>query len=62
VVSAERACFWRPLGIGIISGLTVSSFLTLVIVPTVYSLLDEWQRRIQERIDRWRKPLPEDLA
>jgi len=62
VVGAESAGFWGPLGIGIISGLTVSSFLTLVIVPTVYSLLDEWQRRIQERINRWRKPLPENLA
>ena len=42
VIGAESADFWRPLGISIISGLTVSTFLTLVIVPTFYSLLETW--------------------
>ncbi len=46
VVGAESAAFWGPLGIAIISGLTVSSFLTLVIVPTFYSLLETWSERI----------------
>ena len=42
VIGAESADFWRPLGVAIIFGLTVSTFLTLVIVPTFYSLLDDW--------------------
>jgi HAE1 family hydrophobic/amphiphilic exporter-1 len=38
----------RPMAIAIIGGLVSSTFLTLVIVPVVYSLLDplsEWMRR-----------------
>ncbi|MDL1892672.1 efflux RND transporter permease subunit [Sphingobacteriales bacterium CHB3] len=42
VIGAESADFWRPLGVAIIFGLSVSTFLTLVIVPTFYSLLDDW--------------------
>lgn len=37
VIGAESSDFWRPLGIAIISGLLVSTFLTLVVVPTFYS-------------------------
>ena len=47
VIGAESADFWRPLGISIISGLTVSTFLTLVIVPTFYSLLESWGLGLQ---------------
>jgi len=42
VIGAESADFWRPLGVAIIFGLTISTFLTLVIVPTFYSLLEDW--------------------
>lgn len=46
VIGAESASFWGPLGVAIISGLTVSSFLTLVIVPVVYMSLETLQVRI----------------
>jgi multidrug efflux pump subunit AcrB len=42
VIGAESADFWRSLGVAIIFGLSVSTFLTLVIVPTFYSLLEDW--------------------
>lgn len=48
VTGAESAGFWRPLGVAIIFGLSISSFLTLVIVPTFYSLLDSWDGRIRQ--------------
>ena len=32
---------WGPIGLVIISGLSVSTILTLVILPTVYSLMDD---------------------
>jgi len=41
VIGAESSDFWRPLGIAIISGLSVSTFLTLVVVPTFYSYLED---------------------
>jgi multidrug efflux pump len=50
VIGAESAGFWRPLAVAIIFGLTISTFLTLVVVPTVYSLLDEWEGRLKARI------------
>lgn len=54
VIGAESAGFWGPLGIAIISGLTFSSFLTLVIVPVVYSKLDELLVRLGAWTSRWR--------
>ena len=42
VFGAESADFWRSLGVAIVFGLAVSTFLTLVVVPTFYSLLEDW--------------------
>ena len=36
-----RAATWAPIGLVIIGGLTTSTFLTLLIIPTVYSLIDD---------------------
>jgi multidrug efflux pump len=41
IIGGENSAFWRPMGIAIISGLSVSTFLTLVIIPTIYSQIDE---------------------
>ena len=50
VIGAESADFWRPLGVAIIFGLTISTFLTLVVVPTFYALLDEAVTKIKSWI------------
>lgn len=47
VTGSESAGFWRPLAVAIIFGLTISTFLTLVVVPTAYSLLDEWVKKVR---------------
>ena len=52
VIGAESAGFWRPLAVAIIFGLTIATFLTLVIVPTAYSLLDEWTEKIKTAYSR----------
>jgi HAE1 family hydrophobic/amphiphilic exporter-1 len=36
-----RAASWAPIGLVIVGGLTTSTFLTLVIIPTIYSLIDD---------------------
>jgi multidrug efflux pump subunit AcrB len=46
IIGAESAAFWRPMGIAIIFGLTISTFLTLVVVPTAYSFLEYWTNRV----------------
>jgi multidrug efflux pump len=52
IVGAESAAFWGPFGIAVIAGLSVSTFLTLVIVPTFYSLLEGWTLRIATLVRR----------
>ncbi len=39
-----RAATWAPIGLVIIGGLTTSTFLTLLIIPTLYSLIDDLTR------------------
>jgi multidrug efflux pump subunit AcrB len=38
----EQASWWGPMAIAVISGLTFATFLTLVIVPVMYSLFDDF--------------------
>ena len=56
VIGAESAEFWRPLAVTIIFGLTISTFLTLVIVPTVYSLLEDWSNKMSDFFKRSGNP------
>ena len=41
VSQGEGAEMWRPLGIVVIGGLTVATFLTLYIVPVVYGAISQ---------------------
>lgn len=45
---SENTQFWGPMGTAIISGLTFATFLTLVIVPVMYSAFDSLAVRIAE--------------
>jgi HAE1 family hydrophobic/amphiphilic exporter-1 len=36
-----RAAFWAPVGLVIMSGLTTATFLTVTVIPIVYSLVDD---------------------
>jgi HAE1 family hydrophobic/amphiphilic exporter-1 len=36
-----RAGTWAPIGLVIVGGLTTSTFLTLMIIPTIYSMIDD---------------------
>ena len=47
-----RAATWAPIGLVIIGGLTTSTFLTLLVIPTIYSLIDDvsgFARRVMGR-------------
>jgi multidrug efflux pump subunit AcrB len=52
VIGAESADFWRPLAVAIIFGLTISTFLTLVIVPTAYSMMNDWSEKLKLKFRR----------
>ena len=47
LIGGENSAFWRPMGVAIIFGLLVSTFLTLVIMPTLYSFTDDLFLRIK---------------
>lgn len=43
---SENTAFWGPMGIAIISGLTFATFLTLVVVPVLYSAFDSVSKKL----------------
>ena len=47
-IGSENTQFWGPMGTAIISGLTFATFLTLVIVPVMYSAFDSLALRLAE--------------
>ncbi|MEN8008679.1 MAG: efflux RND transporter permease subunit, partial [Candidatus Krumholzibacteriota bacterium] len=56
VVGGESSQWWGPMGVAVIWGLAVATFLTLVVVPVMYSTLDPVKRFIEYiLIGWWRK-------
>ena len=51
----EGADFRAPLGRAVIGGVITSTVLTLIVIPTVYEILDEWRERLASRF--FRKPV-----
>jgi HAE1 family hydrophobic/amphiphilic exporter-1 len=45
----EGADFRAPLGRAVIGGVITSTVLTLIVIPTVYEILDEWRARLAAR-------------
>ena len=46
----EGAQFRAPLGVAVIGGVITSTFLTLLVIPTGYEILDEWRRALMRRL------------
>ncbi len=47
IIGGENSAFWRPMGVAIIFGLMASTFLTLVITPTLYIVSDDLFQKFQ---------------
>jgi HAE1 family hydrophobic/amphiphilic exporter-1 len=45
----EGAQFRAPLGVAVIGGVITSTFLTLLVIPTGYEILDEWRHALAQR-------------
>ena len=52
---SESTQMWRTMAIVVIFGLMIATFLTLLVVPTLYSLLDSFQRNIVSVIEIMRR-------
>ncbi len=65
IIGGESSQWWGPMGVAVIWGLAVATFLTLVVVPVTYSLLDslrEWAARTLTRSGRRALPETEEMA
>jgi multidrug efflux pump len=49
VIGGENTAFWRPMGVAIIFGLAVSTFLTLVVIPSIFSWVDDVMLRFKKK-------------
>jgi HAE1 family hydrophobic/amphiphilic exporter-1 len=45
----EGAQFRAPLGVAVIGGVITSTFLTLLVIPTGYEILDEWRQWVARK-------------
>ncbi|MBK6538861.1 MAG: efflux RND transporter permease subunit [Ignavibacteria bacterium] len=54
VIGGQNTAFWRPMGVAIIFGLSVATFLTLVVVPTIFvsvnNILDRFKKKESEPV------------
>ena len=49
MMRGEGAESWSPLAISVMGGLLVSTLITLIFVPTLHSIFDDWRERKRER-------------
>jgi len=52
-IGGESSQWWGPMGIAVIWGLAVATFLTLVVVPVMYSSLDPMKRGLYKVFIGW---------
>lgn len=49
IIGGENSAFWRPMGVAIIFGLAFSTFLTLVIIPTIFAASDDFLKKFKRK-------------
>jgi CzcA family heavy metal efflux pump len=49
VIGSESSQWWGPMAIAVIFGLTFATVLTLVVVPTMYELIDSLTERVLQK-------------
>jgi len=47
-IGSDNTAFWGPMGVAIISGLTFATFLTLIVVPVMFSAFDSVSDRLSQ--------------
>ncbi|HWP36504.1 MAG TPA: efflux RND transporter permease subunit [Gemmatimonadales bacterium] len=46
----EQAAWWAPMAIAVIVGLTFATFLTLILVPVLYTVMDDVEQWVRARL------------
>ena len=58
LVDAELGEYpFSPLGRAVIGGVITSTFLTLLVIPTGYEILDEWRQKFSRLVGRTPKQM-----
>jgi len=52
---SESTQWWRTMAVGVIYGLMLATFLALVVVPTLYSLLDSMRNGMGAFVEHVRR-------
>jgi HAE1 family hydrophobic/amphiphilic exporter-1 len=60
-ITGEGGFIGKPLALVVIGGLVTSTLLTLVLVPTLYTMVENVKQRARIRRDRRRNPAPEQV-
>jgi hypothetical protein len=48
----EQAAWWGPMAVAIIAGILFATFLTLILVPVMYSLVDDFETFFRKHFAR----------
>ena len=56
IIGGESSQWWGPMGVAVIWGLAVATFLTLIVVPVMYSILDPIKRYLYWLVFGWWRP------
>lgn len=48
-IGGESSQWWGPMGVAVIFGLAVATFLTLIIVPVMYYIFDAWSEKARQK-------------
>src|SRR5436190_22795345 len=48
--TGEGSAFRAPMGVAIVGGVITSTFLTLLVIPTFYEILDEWRQWFSRKV------------
>ncbi len=49
IIGGQNTAFWRPMGVAIIFGLSVSTFLTLVVVPVIFISVSNFLAKFKKK-------------
>ena len=50
IAGAESSAWWAPMAVAVLFGLTVATILTLVLVPAMFSLAEDFSAAMRRRL------------
>lgn len=60
ILGSQSASWWGPMAVAVIAGLVVATVLTLVMVPTLYSIVEDLNRLGRRTLQGFRRTPPVD--